>query len=869
MTSSNLASSISRNGNFQMENSFKAMSPAILHTSIYVCAPCVCEDTLTSIIAICSDRNFTSVPQISKAVNISILLVDSNQILKLKRGCFSRYTNLYELNLASNKLTTIDDGAFQTLHKLQVLNLENNNLKYVESVFRIDIFRPLRNVKVLLLNNNNRPNHSDEMKARYPDKALSVLESLEELYLDGMTNQSFGEGFSNLTNLTHLSLAGYRHLIGLFNTTFTHVRHVKLLNLSACDIRYIEPGTFVPLRSSLEVLDISHNTQLKMNNLFNGSFGWQHSNLRVLNFSYIVERYEQCVVLTKSNLKYMRNTKIEEIYADNIRIQLFEPGALQLLPLTLRKVTMKNSWFSPGIYMYDIVSLQHLVELDLSGLAGSRNLPLSSFDSLSKCHKDNCFEVEDVDTSCSVPATTDSEESVLNIGNDDTENATLLYVPIPPNLQILKNTFQQLTFRISAVKINNNSLKSINASFNVLSIWIGPVLGLNKLTHLDLSNNVALHVSPKFFDNFESLIMLNISNNLLRYPISQDINGDLFKNLKSVQILDLSTNNLNTIPEHLFKGLTSLQILKLSDNNIVYVPIVVKHMSNLQKIDFAGNKIEWLPKRLMSELDSLVERYNHSVTIDLSDNPISCECPNLAFLKWMRHTKVKQADMTKYFCLDYDGHSVNLTHFSAVIDSLIASCTNHKNVALASLLIIILYFLIFFACLMYKYRWKLRYWYYGIAYRFIYSQPSSDKKYLYDAFISYADDDQSCIDHIVETVEKLQKKLIYHKRDFLPGKPISINIFTAIKHSRKTVLLLSQNFFKSNWCKFEMNMAFQEAASTGRDVLLLLVLEDIDFMELPRKIFQLLQSDRFFLEYKDGEDNEIFFRRFVEMIEKS
>ncbi|XP_041366909.1 toll-like receptor 4, partial [Gigantopelta aegis] len=789
--------------------------------------------------------------------------------------------NLNELNLASNKISTIHVGAFQNLHKLQVLNLENNNLKYVDSVFKLSVFRPLRSLKVLLLNRNI---DQDEHKTRYPDAALSNLVSLKELRLDGLTNQSFGEGFSNLTHLTHLSLAGqngYCKLIGLFNTTFTHVSHLKLLNLSHCDIRHIEPAAFVPLRSTLDVLDLSYNQKLKFNNVFNGSFGWEHSKLRVLNISHIVGPHEICVVITKDNFKYMRNTSIEEIYADGNRIQLFETGALVRLPSTLRKVSMKSSWFAVGEYILEIVSIKNLIELDLSGIAGSRSLPIAGLDYLTKCNQQNCFEDdEDIDISCGVSrmAGTERNSRITNMGNGDTEIASLLdnINPgffIPPNLQILKYTFEELAFQISPLTISDNNLTVLNASYNLLSSWIGPVIGLNKLTNLDLSNNIAFRAHPKFFENFPSLIILNISNNLLNNAIANDTSGALFTNLTSVQILDLSANHLQKIPEHLFKGLSSLQVLKLSYNNLVYVPMHVKHMTNLEKIDFASNKIRWLPKTLMSELDSLIETRNCSIAIDLSHNPISCECPNLTFLKWMRHTRVRQVEMAYYYCLNADGHTVNLTDLPAIVDSLEAACTNHKYIALTAFLFIIAFLLVFSALYLYIHRWRARYWYYGIRYSFRSSQSGSDarqNRFPFDAFISYADEDKTLIEEEMSEMVETRggKKLILHRRDFLLGMPIIHNILESIKRSRKTVLVLSSHFLKSSWCEYEMQLAIQESAHTGRDVLLVLKLEDIPHEKLPKNILQLLQKD-LYLEYQHEENNQLFWQRFINKIEET
>ncbi|VTJ85380.1 Hypothetical predicted protein [Marmota monax] len=50
-------------------------------------------------------------------------------------------------------------------------------------------------------------------------------------------------------------------------------------------------------------------------------------------------------------------------------------------------------------------------------------------------------------------------------------------------------------------------------------------------------------------------------------------------------------------------------------------------------------------------------------------------------------------------------------------------------------------------------------------------------------------------------------KLCLHKRDFVPGKWIIDNIIDCIEKSHKTVFVLSENFVRSEWCKYELDFS--------------------------------------------------------------
>ena len=85
---------------------------------------------------------------------------------------------------------------------------------------------------------------------------------------------------------------------------------------------------------------------------------------------------------------------------------------------------------------------------------------------------------------------------------------------------------------------------------------------------------------------------------------------------------------------------------------------------------------------------------------------------------------------------------------------------------------------------------------------------------MYDAFVCYdlADDDFAHRTLIDELEEKQDPpfKLCIHKRNFKPSYTIKWNIWNAIKNSNSAIIVMSQNFVDSMWCRDEFEGCYVE-----------------------------------------------------------
>ena len=105
-------------------------------------------------------------------------------------------------------------------------------------------------------------------------------------------------------------------------------------------------------------------------------------------------------------------------------------------------------------------------------------------------------------------------------------------------------------------------------------------------------------------------------------------------------------------------------------------------------------------------------------------------------------------------------------------------------------------------------------------------------------------------------------------RDFIPGGTIVDTIHESIQQSRRTILILTQSFVESEWCYFEMQMARMRLYHENRDVLILVMLEEILDDKLTLSLRQLLCRQDYFKWPLDQAGQDLFWRRLEEEIKK-
>ncbi|XP_046550052.1 toll-like receptor 4 isoform X2 [Haliotis rubra] len=812
-------------------------------------------------VVICSHLQLTSLPNVTNPDEVNTLLLDHNNLSWIRKFEFARFRTLTHLDLSYNDINSIEDDGFQNMSSLGFLSLAHSIME--PSVLTSQVFRGLANLKTLKLNNNNM--------AEYPNEALSQLTSLEALFINGVPDGEFGEGFRNLTKLTHLTISGnngFCNQTTLSNSTFVNTVFLENLDVSKCYVSHIEKDSFSPL-TKLRSLNISDNVRLGFQSFGNGAYGLQFTNITTLIANKIVVKHTSCVVIRKAYVVHLSNTSLENLYLDDNEIENIENGVLQLLPSTLRLVSAQRNKFSYGHYLRDLDSLTGLEKVWLSGK--SYPIVVPNVDTLDD-YMDDQFEA---------PYCFHDETDERDVLASELQSRSVWYEPetvrdppqspfnlsLPPNLQRIVSNFTQMAFPIGKIHFQTSNLSYLDLSSNLVLFDEGTIRGLDNVTYIDLSNNLARKMSTSLLENCLKLRTLNISFNFFGWQIQKDTKGEIFKNLTQLTKLVISNNDMKYMRGEVLRDLHSLKILNVSDNGMYSFKPNIRNSIHLEVIDCSYNQIKWMPNHIMDDINEIKSKVPN-LTLHLRGNPLSCSCNQLPFLKWLLTSGITPDDMADYYCLMPNTHRrviLNKADFKKLIDEQTTACQNNFGLALGCASIVVASITLMISAILYRYRWKLRYLYYAARLRYIRDTDVEEEQdeFLFDAFVSYADEDRGFVinDMRAHLEHDTGMTLNIHHRDFMPGEPIASNIVGAIKKSRKTLVVLSQNFLNSYWCTYELRMAQMESISSGRDLILIIMYESVPAKNIPPEFLHMLQSDSYIEYPRDEGDSDIFWKQ--------
>ncbi|XP_053420513.1 DISP complex protein LRCH3 isoform X6 [Nycticebus coucang] len=140
---------------------------------------------------------------------------------------------------------------------------------------------------------------------------------------------------------------------------------------------------------------------------------------------------------------------------------------------------------------------------------------------------------------------------------------------------------------------------------------------LTDTTRADLSRN-RLSEIPLEACHFVSLENLNLYQNCIRYI------PEAVLNLQALTFLNISRNQLSTLPVHLCS--LPLKVLIASNNKLVSLPEEIGHLRHLMELDVSCNEIQTIPSQIgnLEALRDLNVRRNHLIHLpeELAELPL-------------------------------------------------------------------------------------------------------------------------------------------------------------------------------------------------------------------------------------------------------
>ncbi|XP_014206646.1 toll-like receptor 7 [Copidosoma floridanum] len=170
---------------------------------------------------------------------------------------------------------------------------------------------------------------------------------------------------------------------------------------------------------------------------------------------------------------------------------------------------------------------------------------------------------------------------------------------------IPRGTFTRLE-QLLVLNLSGNRLKSDSVNDTTFN-------GLIRLIVLDLSFNELTHISEFMFKDLFFLQILDLRNNSIGH-----IEPHAFRPLYNLHTLELSDNRLHAIGPQLFNGLFVLNRLTLSGNmisSLKIAPLAFRNCSDLKELDLSSNQLTSVPEALRN--------LNFLKTLDLGENRIT------------------------------------------------------------------------------------------------------------------------------------------------------------------------------------------------------------------------------------------------------
>ncbi|XP_078671090.1 uncharacterized protein LOC144911149 [Branchiostoma floridae x Branchiostoma belcheri] len=367
------------------------------------------------------------------------------------------------------------------------------------------------------------------------------------------------------------------------------------------------------------------------------------------------------------------------------------------------------------------------------------------------------------------------------------------------------------------------------------------------LTHLDLSNNGIYDFRSDVFRFQSNVRSLSLAGNALR-------DSSLF-----IEVHDYSDSSelLHVQQASVFHSLASLKSVKLSHNRLKRCCVAFNGLTDLKYVDLQSNAISYLdPENITKVLPNLNEFY-------LRGNPFDCSCRAATFFRWLDDSPVI-SDYLNWTCQQPEsviGEKVNELEIRECVQESYAYKWYLVVICLVILTVIVVIVVL-------KWHWHIRY-----KFRHFFKDDDMNielEERKYDAFVSYSSHDSDrVIRSLVPHLDSLQVKSCIAERDFIAGIPIAENIVASIEQSRQVILVISRNFLKSDWCKYELQMAEYKHFTTGEKYVIPILLEEIPVQMMPKSLRYLLAT-KTYLEWKDGEKEEgLFWRRLGKALKAS
>ncbi|KAM9456806.1 toll-like receptor 5b [Clarias gariepinus] len=781
---------------------------------------------------------------------LQILMIQQQERrLTLRNNAFIGLSSLTTLDLAYNMNLQVDPGAFNGLINLQILNLTRCTLS--DSILSGDYLRPLVSLEQLSLFRNN---------------------------IHKLRPASFFINMSKL-HIVDVSCNWINSICeeDLFHFQGKHFTSLKLQDIKMLDMTPYWPGWVKcgnPFKDmSMTVLDLSQN-----------SFS---VDIAVRFFKAIRGTKIHKLILNSSGSmgKGVWFNNMKDPDRDTFK-DLAESGIKDLDLSKARIFVLKNLVFS---HMPDLVELSLANNL-INQIESEAFYGLDKLQKLNLDH--NLLNKIQSGTFKNLPSL-----KTLDLSNNNLKllmSGSFQGLPNLANLFLSENSLQSLH-----TLANLPSLRLLYVDNNKITSLYGLPSQVRNITDIDLRFN-RLSDAANFYTilgefhkvekvylggNVFSWCFLNANNSVsplnnvqfldLQTTVLQNVwlQGEclnMFDRLHQLRVLLLKNNFIQSLPENIFKGLTSLNFLDLSMNSLTYIPNGIFPKS-LKTLNLAYNQLGSVDTQAFSTL----------TLISLFGNTFLCDCGLKDLQTWLNETGVQMDSPAEELMCEFPEAQRGKPLLQVKL--LCKDTEDEKNIEELRLTLFICCTIIVIltttgAIIFIQMRGYLFKLYRKVIVRFVEGAPKlpSNDDFVYDVYLCFSSKDMKWVTKALlkkldtQFSDRNQLRCCFEARDFIPGEDHLSNIHNAICKSKKTLCVLSREFFNDGWCLEAFSLAQTKMQKEAQDVLLVLLVDNIPHYRLMKykPVRTYFQTRRYLCWPEDSQDLEWFYNHLKHSILK-
>ena len=450
------------------------------------------------------------------------IYLQNSGITQLLNDSFYDCIDVKTLDISSNRdLSTIRNIVLSVMPNLEKIVMTDNNLSYAVSSFPDSTFEGLHRLKSISIN-RQKPNHKTDisladfafMMHRLPPQTLDTLK------IDIPSRDGFSQQFMNFTKLSNLEMYNdIKIAITITNDTFQYLRNIPLkkLKIRVRHFSRVQRFAFHHL-ANLRTLDVKLH-DMTVTDFYPALIGLQNTKLKHLKLRTVSSSPTDWVTLNSSFCQNLVLPNLTFLQMDRANLHGIESTGQRKDGCfsKLKKLSLSYNYFTPkslNSTFNELLNLTNLVKLNVSHQKGSS-------------HQHSRF----------MRYKFPSHLKKLDMSR------IWHYTSKSIDIEFFSQTnLEYLNFRGNSIKV----LRNITLTRNDTDIPF----------EADFSRNNMISFTGSFDNSIKNgvkVVSLVMSENLLGRELAK--NGDqVFKYLKDLNKLDLSTNYVTRLPDLIFEN---------------------------------------------------------------------------------------------------------------------------------------------------------------------------------------------------------------------------------------------------------------------------------------------------------------------------